>query len=338
MNRVPLALTIGDINGIGPEVLLRALQHPEVLAAVYPIVVGRLEPLQQHAEQIGLTLPPIQVIHPGEPMPEQAIPLWEVPMENPIKVTFGVTGPEAGLLAMRAVEEAVRLVHQGVVEGIVTAPIAKKAVRQAGYPIAGHTEFIAQLAGSPHYLMMMVAGDLRVGLVTIHIPLREVPAQVTKEQIIEKATLFAESLTFDFGLPQPRIAVLGLNPHAGEGGILGREEDKIIIPALRVLQKANIRVEGPFPADSFFGTHRKLYDGVLAMYHDQGLAPFKALAFDRGVNVTAGLPLVRTSPDHGTAFDLAGKGIASPRSMVEAILMAAQIVRVRQQSAGVSAS
>lgn len=247
---------------------------------------------------------------------------------------FGSITAEGGHLAMRAVERAVEACLAGTVDAMVTAPISKDAVQRAGFDVPGHTEFIAEKTGSPRPTMMMVAGGLRVGLVTGHIPLTEVPEAVTEEAILEKLRVIDASLRDDFAIEQPKIAVFGLNPHAGEGGAFGAEEEEIITPALRAARQEGFRVEGPLAADGFFGTQLDAdYDAALAMYHDQGLVPFKALAFDHGVNYTAGLPIVRTSPDHGTAYGIAGKGMALPGSTRNALELAVAIARHRRQTA-----
>jgi 4-hydroxythreonine-4-phosphate dehydrogenase len=230
---------------------------------------------------------------------------------------------------MLCVERATDMCLSGEVQAMVTCPISKEAISAAGYDFPGHTEFIAERSEANSYLMMMVSGSLRMGLVTAHIPLGDVRAQITQAGIASTISVMADALRSDFGIEQPRIAVLGLNPHAGDGGVLGKEETDIIIPAIRSIS-GDTNVSGPFPADGFFGRAAwKSFDGVVAMYHDQGLVPFKTLSFGKGVNVTAGLPIVRTSPDHGTAFDIAGRGVAEEGSLHQAILLAAEITARR---------
>jgi len=212
----------------------------------------------------------------------------------------------------------------------VTAPLSKDAISRAGYRFPGHTEFIAERTGAESYAMMMVAGDLRVGLVTAHVPIAEVPSRITEAAILDKLRVIQRTLRQDFSIAEPTIAVLGLNPHAGDGGVIGKEEKEIITPALKTAQQGGMHVVGPLPADGFFATDLDSgYDAVLAMYHDQGLVPFKALAFDRGVNFTAGLPIVRTSPDHGTAYNIAGQGVADVGSMRSAIELAVEVASRR---------
>jgi 4-hydroxythreonine-4-phosphate dehydrogenase len=246
-------------------------------------------------------------------------------------VTFGIPTKNSGRNAGVAIERAVELCMQQKVQAMVTAPSSKEALNLAGFNFPGQTEMIALLSHSQRVAMMLVAGSMRVGLVTIHTGIKNVAAQITKEKILDKLTIVHESLKNDFGIKKPRIAVLALNPHAGEKGIIGTEEDDFIVPALAEAKTAGIIAEGPFPADGFFGTPAfRKYDGILAMYHDQGLIPLKMLAFDKGVNFSAGLKIIRTSPDHGTAYDLAGKNKASISSMLEAIKLAVTISRNRK--------
>jgi 4-hydroxythreonine-4-phosphate dehydrogenase len=232
---------------------------------------------------------------------------------------------------MEAVARACDLCLGGGADGMVTAPIHKAAIHRAGYHFPGHTEFIAERAGGAEPLMLMVSGGLRVALVTTHVPLRAVADLVTPEAVLAKLRLLHAALREDFGIDRPRIALLGLNPHAGDEGVLGTEEQTVMGPALAAARAEGIDATGPHPADAFFGRRAdRQHHGVLSPYHDQGLVAFKALAMGRGVNVTAGLPLVRTSPDHGTAFDIAGRGVADPASFIEAVRVAAEIVRARK--------
>lgn len=326
-SRPRIALTTGDPNGIGPEVLLKCLGDPGLRSRYLPLVVGSPDVLRVHAERLGLDGNLIRpVTDPADNGPDGSIPVLDPAPGQPVDVQFGMIRKESGLASMQAVERAVRLCLDGTCAAVVTAPISKEAVALAGYGYPGHTEFIAELtSGDP--LMLLVADDLRVGLVTHHIPIREVPSAVTRSSVKEHLARLDAALRLDFGIPEPRIAVLGLNPHAGDGGVLGREETDVIAPAIEESRQSRLVVSGPFPADGFFaaGTYRR-FDGVLAMYHDQGLVPFKTLSFGKGVNCTAGLSVVRTSPDHGTAYDIAGSGTASPESLRAAIEVAIEIV------------
>ena len=331
MKRPRIAVTLGDSNGVGPEVVLKCLLDSRLTKFVEPIVIGSAHVLRTHASRLGYSEHPVRVV---ESVPEYVKPgeivVLDVSNDDTVEVHFGQITSGAGLLAMTAVEYATDLCTSGEVDAMVTAPISKEAIALAGYSSPGHTEFIARRVGCENYTMMMISDELRVGLVTGHIPIWDVPKGITREAILDKIQIINACLLTDFGLQRPKIAVLGLNPHAGDGGVLGREEIESIIPSVKAACDEGSLVFGPFPADGFFaiGAYR-LYDAVLAMYHDQGLVPFKTLAFESGVNYTAGLPIVRTSPDHGTAFNIAGEGKASPGSMRSAIYLAVDVARRR---------
>lgn len=329
--RPRIAVTLGDPNGVGPEVALKSLLDARLSRFVQPVIVGSAHVLNTHASRLGYTDLKVQVVTsiPDKIKPGEVVVLDVTNGEKP-NVVFGEISAEAGRVAMASVERATDLCLEGTVDGMVTGPINKEAISKAGFKDPGHTEFISRRTGCEDYTMMMISDNLRVGLVTGHIPIWDVPKGVTRDAIIDKIRVINSSLIQDFGIQRPKIAVLGLNPHAGEGGVLGREELESIIPAVRGACEEGSLVFGPFPADGFFaiGGYR-LYDAVLAMYHDQGLVPFKTLAFESGVNFTAGLPIVRTSPDHGTAFNIAGEGKASPGSMRGAIYLAVDVARRR---------
>ncbi len=329
--RPRLAITLGDPNGIGPEVVIKCLIDSRLHKYMEPLVIGSAEVLREHAARLGYGDLSLRIVQdPDERVGEGEIPVLDVTGGEPFDVTFGAITEAGGRLAMQAVTRAVDLCMSGEADAMVTAPISKEAISKAGYREPGHTEFIARRTRSERHTMMMVADDLRVGLVTGHMSIWEVPKHVTREAILDKISIINESLLRDFGIPRPRIAVLGLNPHAGDGGVMGHEEEDYIIPAVEEACASGYLVFGPFAADGFFAVSAyRNYDAVLAMYHDQGLVPFKTLAFDTGVNYTAGLPIVRTSPDHGTAYDIAGAGKASPGSMRSAIYLALDIVRRR---------
>ena len=343
-----IAISLGDPNGIGPEVVLKAL---EALVPVYDarfLLVGSAEVLRMHARKMRLSAENVQVLDAagidtadktavlgtaGTETPDQ-ICLLDTAGEEPINVEFGSETPAAGRLAMEAVERTVDLCLDGTAEAMVTAPLSKAAVHAAGFTFTGHTGYIARRTGAGDYTMMMVAGALRVGLVTTHVPVSEVPSLITSEAIGRHLHVMNRSLIEDLQISDPRIAILGLNPHAGDRGLMGDEEANIIRPAIEKAAADGIQTAGPFPADAYFArSGYERHDAVLAMYHDQGLVPFKALAFETGVNYTAGLPIVRTSPDHGTAFDIAGKGRASPKSMESAIRLALEIAERRKRQA-----
>ncbi|GAB5518985.1 MAG: 4-hydroxythreonine-4-phosphate dehydrogenase PdxA [Rhodothermales bacterium] len=329
--RPRIGITLGDPNGIGPEVVLKALADPRLRKFVEPVLIGPLKLWAHHAEQLGLHDVSFYLANTGEADSGRArYAVLEPDVDPKPVVELGKITEHGGRYAMRAVECAVDGCLDGSLDAMVTAPISKEAIDKAGYRYPGHTEFIAERTNSNGHTMMMVAQGLRVGLVTGHIPVWEVPQTVTEAAIREKISIIHASLITDFGIATPRIAVLGLNPHAGDGGVLGTEELDTITPTVQALREEGKLVFGPFPADGFFGTRSdRQYDAVLAMYHDQGLIPFKALTFNSGVNFTAGLPIIRTSPDHGTAYSLAGQGKASPDSMRQALYAAIDISRRR---------
>jgi len=327
-----VCITMGDFNGIGPEVTLKTLRRPEILSICHPVLIGSLDVYEWYARLFGMKLLFQEIDGFPKTVGNRGIPVVHLRRFHKPAIRPGKILKEAGGYAGEAVEKAVELVMNHRVDAMVTAPLSKEAMNAAGYSYPGQTEMVAKLSGSPRVAMMLIAAGLRVGLVTVHDPLRSVPGQISKRVIIEKLSLVHQSLKRDFAIRSPKIAVLGLNPHAGENGMIGQEEDRCIRPAIAHVRTKRIHVDGPFPADGFFGVHAySEYDAVLAMYHDQGLIPLKMLGFEVGVNFSAGLPLVRTSPDHGTAFDIAGKGIANPRSMAEAVRLAVAIVKNRKR-------
>lgn len=315
-----LALTLGDPNGIGPEVVLRALTEPDVRALAEFTVVGSPVVAHYYATRYRLT-DALNGVAFEEAGPDV--------LPQPGRLTA-----EAGAQAMEAVARAADLCLDGSVGAMVTAPLNKAAIHAAGYDFPGHTEFLAERAGG-EALMLMVRDALRVALVTTHLPLRRVPDAVTEAAVLAKLHALDAALRQDFGLDRPRLALLGLNPHAGDEGVLGTEEQDVLAPALDRARTEGLTVSGPHPADAFFGRRGfEQVDAVLSPYHDQGLVGFKALAMGGGVNVTAGLRLVRTSPDHGTAFDIAGHGRADAESFVAAIRQAVTIARHRRAARG----
>ena len=330
MTRPRLAVSVGDPNGIGPEVTLRAAR---AVRDVDLVAVGSASVLEAQAEVLGLG--PVQrVTSPDEAVASGALAVLDPEPGAQASYDWGRTTAEGGRQAMAAVASACDLALAGRVDGVVTAPISKEAIALAGYAVPGHTEFLQERTGAETAVMVLAAdleaGPLRVALVTVHVPVAAVAGLVTPERVGRVCRALASALTADLGIETPRLAVLGLNPHAGDGGVIGREEIDVLGPALDALRAGGLDVQGPFPADAFFGRAGwRRADAVVAMYHDQGLAPFKALAQGAGVNVTLGLPIVRTSPDHGTAFDVAGRGVADPSSMVAAVRLAADMARRR---------
>ncbi|MCY4234338.1 MAG: 4-hydroxythreonine-4-phosphate dehydrogenase PdxA [Bacteroidetes bacterium] len=328
--RTRIAITLGDPNGIGPEVVLKSLFDPLLKKRVEPILVGSMKVLEIHAKILGRRLPPIVDGLTGD-LPTFGVRIIDTLSQNyDVRVELGKVTSKAGGMAMKSVDEGIRLVMDKQVAGLVTAPISKLAIAKAGYNFPGHTDYIAEKTGVNQQVMMMVSDEMRISLMTDHIPIRQVSDQITINKLIAKLKQINRSLIRDFGILRPKIAVLGLNPHAGEGGVLGDEEKNAIIKAIQEAGNRGVIALGPFPADAFFGNKMYCgYDAIMAMYHDQGLIPFKTLSFGSGVNFTAGLPIVRTSPDHGTAFDIAGRNEANEGSMIQAIHLATSIAHQR---------
>jgi 4-hydroxythreonine-4-phosphate dehydrogenase len=324
----PLALTLGDPAGIGPDVTLGAWAARTREAIPSFVLIGDPAALDARARALGLTVPIAELseIGAGPSRFPHALPVLPIAAQG--EVVAGRPDRSAGPLIIRSIEDAVGLAQAGAARAVVTNPIAKAMLYGAGFPFPGHTEFLAALASANrkplHPVMMLASGALRVVPTTIHVPLKDVPGRLTRELILTTIAITANSLTRHFGVKRPRLAVSGLNPHAGEDGNLGREEIEIIAPAIEAARGMGLDVAGPHPADTLFHeSARATYDAAICMYHDQALVPFKTLAFEEGVNVTLGLPFIRTSPDHGTAFALAGTGKASPRSLIEALRLAA---------------
>ena len=310
-NRLKVGITIGDTNGIGIEVALKAVGIPEMMDLCVPVIYGSSKVVSYHRN--ACNLPGFQINHTksARNLKENMPNLVEC-IDQEIKVELGHPSKQAGQAAFLALESAVRDLKSGLIDALVTAPISKENIQSDQFHFPGHTEYLESAAGDGNKaLMILCTSGLRVALATIHVPLSQVATSLTVEGIREKLRLFNASLKRDFNIDGPRIAVLSVNPHAGENGILGTEEHDIILPAMQQsLDEDGVQCFGPYAADGFFGArHYRRFDGVLAMYHDQGLAPFKTIAMDEGVNFTAGLPIVRTSPDHGTGYDIAGQGI-----------------------------
>ncbi|MGM0545169.1 MAG: 4-hydroxythreonine-4-phosphate dehydrogenase PdxA [Bacteroidota bacterium] len=326
-----IAISIGDINGIGPEVVLKTLtNYPS--EEVTPIILSSSSVLEYYLDTCDINDIEYHKTPNAGHIIDGTINLLESYGDKQISITPGEFTKQSGTCAMLAVEQGLQLCTSGQADALVTAPISKEAVNLAGYHIPGHTEFLADYTGTDDFMMMLVHDNLRVGLVSIHIPLTKVASAITKETVRKKILVMHTSLQNDFAIDKPRIAVLGLNPHAGDGGVIGTEEQEIISPVIEQVQSKGLEVLGPYPADGFFGNKKYAqFDGILAMYHDQGLVPFKTLSFGGGVNFTAGLPIVRTSPDHGTAFDIAGQNKADPSSFREAFTLAGQLVENRKQ-------
>lgn len=327
--KIRVGITQGDINGIGYEVILKTFSDPAMLEMCTPIIYGSPKVASYHRKALDLAVNLITVNSASEAVSDK---LNIVNCNNDeVKVEFSKLDPEAGQAAYEALIKAVEEYKSGYFDVFVTAPINKNSIKSENFPYTGHTEFFEkELGNGDKSLMILMKNDFRVALVTNHLPISEIASTITQELVEEKIDIFNKTLKQDFGIDTPRIAVMSLNPHAGDGGVLGNEEIDIISPAIKDLSDRKVLCYGPYPVDGFMGSGNYVhFDGMLAMYHDQGLGAFKALAMDEGVNYTAGLPVVRTSPAHGTAFDIAGQGIANEGSFREAVYQAIDIFRNR---------
>lgn len=332
-NKIRVGITHGDTNGIGYEVIIKALSDPAMYELCTPIIYGSQRIASFYKKNIELENPfNFNVVSSAEDAKPGDVNLVEVIGKDAV-VEPGTESKDAGNYAFIALEWAVADLKDDLIDVLVTAPIDKKTIQSEEFNFPGHTEYLESAIGDGQKPLMILFNDrVKVALVTTHLPIAEVPAAITKDAILEKLRIFNSSLKRDFDILAPRIAVLALNPHAGDHGLLGKEEEDVIVPAIKEANEEKIIAFGPYAADGFFGSEQYTrFDGVLAMYHDQGLAPFKTIAMSSGVNYTAGLPYVRTSPDHGTGFDIAGKDLASPDSMRAAIYSAMDIFRNRKR-------
>jgi 4-hydroxythreonine-4-phosphate dehydrogenase len=325
-----LGITMGDPTGAGPEIIVKSLASPEVRGLARGVVIGDAGVMRAAVQIVGIPAEIRIISHPGEAEArDNVIPVIDLENVNLAELVRGRVAASGGAAAYGAVERAIRLALAGEIDAIVTAPLNKEAMNLAGYHYSGHTEILAHLCGVKNVVMMLVARNLRVAHVTTHVSLRRAIELVTRERVLTVLRLADEGIK-RMGIAAPHLAVAGLNPHAGEGGLFGDEEIKEIVPAIEAARVEGIKVTGPLPPDTaFLRTLEGQFDGALAMYHDQGHIPVKMAAFEEGVNVTLGLPIIRTSVDHGTVFGKAGKGTASPRSLIEAIKLAAQMSRNR---------
>jgi 4-hydroxythreonine-4-phosphate dehydrogenase len=327
---IKVGITLGDINGVGPEIIVKALHDNRILTDIIPVVYGSNKVISHYKKQLNLHEFSYATCKSAAEINSKKVNIINV-WQDEVEIEPGTSNANGGKYALLSLEAATKDLAEGKIDVLVTAPFSKENVTKAGFNFPGHTEYLAEMSGAKEALMVLVSGNLRVALVTTHIPVKDISSQLKKDLIVSKIEAFEQSLKKDFGLIRPRIAVFGLNPHAGENGKIGEEEQQTIIPAIQAAKQKGILAFGPYPADGFFGSPlRQQFDGVLAMYHDQGLAAFKALCFDDGVNFTAGLPIVRTSPDHGTAFDIAGKMLADEQSLRSAIFLAVDIYRKRK--------
>lgn len=320
----------GDINGIGYEVIIKALMDITANDICIPIVYGSPKVAAYHRKALNINNFSFNNIRTPEEAKARKANMINC-LDDNVRVELGKSTEQGGEAAFVSLEKAVTDLKNGKIDVLITAPIDKKNIQSENFHFNGHTEYLKSKAGTDDVLMFMVCESLKIGVATGHVPLNMVPGLITKELLMSKLRLMNQSLILDFAVRKPQIAVFGLNPHAGDNSLLGREETEIIIPAIQQANHEGILAFGPYPADGFFGAGSfSKFDGILAMYHDQGLAPFKALSFDTGVNFTAGLPFIRTSPVHGTAFQIAGRGEASESSFRQAVYLACDIFRNRQ--------
>lgn len=330
-SRPKIGITIGDLNGIGIEVIMKTFMDARLMQTCIPVIYGSSKVISYHRKALNLNefnYNQIRFIIEASNKKVNLINCWE----EEIKIDIGKPNPSLGKYALKSLQAAAKDLVDKKIDAVVTAPVDKKNLQSDEFKFPGQTEFFANACNSTEYAMLMVGEKLKITFVTGHIPVKDVAQQITKEKIIAKVKVLNESLKRDFVIRKPRIAVLALNPHAGDGGLLGKEEIEIIEPAVKECS-GNISVYGPYSADGFFGSGKfKSFDGIVAMYHDQGLIPFKALTFTSGVNYTAGLTIIRTSPDHGTGYDIAGKNIASEDSFREAVYLACDIVQARKMN------
>lgn len=330
-DKVRLGITHGDINGIGYEIIIKSLLDSRILEMCTPIVYGSPKVAAYHRKALDITnfsFNHVQSAKEANPRRNNIINC----IDDNIRVELGKSTPMAGEAAYMALEVAARDLKSGDIDVLITAPINKENIQSNDFNFPGHTEFFAEEFETTDYLMLMVSDKLKIGIATGHIPLKDVADTITEELILTKLRILHNTLLGDFSIHKPRIAVLGLNPHAGDKGFLGKEEEEIIIPTIEKASEEGILVLGPYPSDGFFGSNNYTkFDAILAMYHDQGLIPFKSFAFESGVNYTAGLPIIRTSPGHGTAYSLAGEGKASEESFRNALYLSIDLFENRKK-------
>ncbi len=329
--KIRIGISQGDINGVGYEVIMKTLNDQRILEMCTPIVYGSPKVAAYHRKALNMETFNFHTIRDADEAAYRKANIINCIDDN-VRVELGKVSDVAGEASYMSLDAAVQDLKAGKIDALVTAPISKDNIQSDKFNFPGHTEFLAEQFNTDNYLMLMVSEMMKIGVVTTHIPLSEVSQLITKEIILKKLRIISSSLEQDFSINKPRIAVLGLNPHAGDGGLLGSEENEIIIPAIEQAKEEGILAIGPYPSDGFFGSgDYAKFDAILAMYHDQGLTPFKVISFEQGVNYTAGLPIIRTSPAHGTAFDIAGEGKASCESFREALYLAIDIQKSRME-------
>lgn len=336
--RLVVGITHGDINGISYEVILKTLLDSRIYEICTPVLYGSAKVAAYHRKALNLPNQTLITIRSADEATHRKAYLVNC-ISDEVRVELGKSTPMAGESSLAALQKAIADVKEGKLDALVTGPINKHNIQSPTFSFPGHTEFLASQFNTNEALMLMVSEAMKIGVVTGHIPLKDIASRITPTLILEKLKIMNKALIEDFGIRKPRIAVLSLNPHAGDSGLLGNEEEQVIIPALKNARDMGMLTFGPFPADGFFGAGSfSKFDGILAMFHDQGLVPFKALSYESGVNYTAGLPVVRTSPAHGTAYEIAGKNEASESSFRHALYMACDICNNREEYAELTAN
>ena len=327
--KIKLGISVGDLNGIGPEIILKTFEDSRMLEFCTPVIFASIKAMSFFKKHFNSEIN-FHGINEGDQIIDGKINVFNVWKDN-VAIEFGKEDTSIGKFAVKSLEKATQKLKQGDIDILVTAPINKHTIQSDTFNFPGHTNYLEKALGGKS-LMFMVTDELKVGLLTDHVPVKEVPQHITEELIKEKTQTIFDSLIIDFKINKPKIAVLGINPHAGDSGVIGKEDDDILRPTLEKIRESGKLVYGPYSADSFFGSNNyKNFDAVIASYHDQGLIPFKTLTFGQGVNYTAGLNKVRTSPDHGTAYEIAGKGQADESSFKEAVFMGIQIYKNRNE-------
>jgi len=331
MHKIKIGISTGDLNGIGPETIIRTFSNQNVMKYCIPVIYGSSKVMAYYKNIVDDGNFSFISVKNAQNASSSKVNVVNCTTED-LKITIGKATAESGKFAMSALDVMMEDVKSNFLDAIVTAPINKNAMKLAGWSFRGHTEYLADKFDAKKTMMFMVSENIKVALVTDHVPIKDVAPLISKERILTRIASLEKSLIKDFGIEKPTIAVLGLNPHAGDEGTIGEEDESIVRAAIVEAKKKNTLVFGPYPADGFFGSgqYAKM-DGILAMYHDQGLIPFKTLSFGKGVNYTAEIPIVRTSPDHGTAYDIAGKNLADPSSFREAIFTAIDITRNKKE-------
>ncbi len=336
--KIRLGISVGDLNGVGMEVIIKTFMEAKMTSFCTPVVYGSSRTAGYHRKVMGITDWSFNLINDAAEANPKRVNLVTVWQEE-VNLELGVASKEVGAYALKSLEAAVADLKAGKIDALVTAPINKDTIQADNFAFPGHTEYLQQAFGVKDVLMFLVSDRMRVGTLTGHIPLKDVANKLGKEAILGKLRIMQQSLQLDFNIRKPRIAVLSLNPHAGDNGLLGDEEQRIIKPAIEAANQEGMLVFGPYGSDGFFGSNQFMqFDAVLGMYHDQVLTPFKALAFENGVNYTAGLPVIRTSPDHGTGYDIAGKNIADAGSFRQAVFAAIDIAKTRAENVELQAN